>query len=112
MSEKATCPGCDARTSAVFQAFAEGEACPYCGLDAEVAAKVDAARERKATADLGDRLLAAEQRAEKAERANRSLNAALDRIRSALNSCLCGASNNDFANRRHEPGCPMWRETP
>jgi hypothetical protein len=112
MSDKSTCPGCDAYTSSVFQAFAEGLPCPHCGLDAEVAAKVEAARERKATADLGDQLLAAEQRAGRAERANRSLNAALDRIRSALNGCLCGASNDDFAARRHEPGCPMWQATP
>lgn len=36
MTRKATCPGCDAHTSAIATAFREDEPCPYCGYDPEV----------------------------------------------------------------------------
>jgi rRNA maturation endonuclease Nob1 len=31
MTHKLTCPGCDRYTSAVFRAYENGSACPYCG---------------------------------------------------------------------------------
>lgn len=112
MSEKTTCPGCDAYTSSVFNAFEEWRPCPYCGLSAEAADAVTRARERKATADLAERILATEKRAGKAEREAAALRAALDRVRSALSSCLCGATSFDFPDRKHEPGCPRAKERP
>lgn len=40
MSDKMTCPGCDAHTSSVLGAVERGEPCPYCGLSAETIERV------------------------------------------------------------------------
>ncbi len=109
------CPGCRGYTSGIAQAFAEGEPCPSCGLPADVADAVERARDRKATADVADQLLAAEQRAIKAEREASALRRALAEIRTALGRCLCGAgfdSNFGRYELKHEPGCPQAREAP
>lgn len=81
MSNKTTCPACDAHTSAVFMAFNEEEPCPYCGLPAEVADVVLAARARGAETAVLERLARAEQRAANAERRIHELESALRVVR-------------------------------
>lgn len=56
MSEKATCPSCDAHLSSIYRAFREGAPCPNCGLPAEVAAQVDAIRTRYLDDDRTEQL--------------------------------------------------------
>lgn len=108
MSEKATCPGCNAYTSSVFRAFEEGHPCPSCGLSADAAEAVEKARERKATADLAERLLAAERRAEKAEREARALRAIVAEVQVAVERCNCGGSAHGWEepDLPHSDTCP------
>lgn len=80
MSMKAECPACDSETSELYRAFQEGDPCPYCGLPADAANAVLAARERGASEQLVERAAKAEQRAAKAEQEARRLREALDRI--------------------------------
>jgi hypothetical protein len=80
MSNKAECPACDSYTSGIYTAFENGEQCPTCGLPAEAAAAVLAARERGASEELVQRAAKAERRAAAAEREAGRLRAALDRI--------------------------------
>lgn len=113
MSEKATCPGCDGYSSSILRGFEEEGACPFCGLSAEVAAAVDAARERKADSDLADRVLAAEKRAMKAEREALALRRVVVSIRGHLRTCLCGAELGPFSDPvlPHDPVCPRAERT-
>lgn len=67
VSDKATCPACETTTSSVLSAFRRGDPCPCCGLSAEAAGELVAARRRGADADLVRRAAQAEQRAETAE---------------------------------------------
>lgn len=89
MSEKATCPGCDSHTSAIY-AVLHGtdpwgkQECPYCGLPRESMVAVIEARRRKADADLTERFAAAEIRAGRAEAELVKLRHRLDRIRQAV----------------------------
>lgn len=84
MADKATCPACDSETSTIYRAFNEGEACPYCGLPADAANAVLAARERGASEQLVERAALAEQRAAKAEQEIGRLRGRLDRINRIL----------------------------
>ena len=74
MSQKMTCPACNAHLSSVYQAFENGEPCPNCGLSHEAAQEVLSAKARNADETLRARLTellaerdAAVARAEKAE---------------------------------------------
>jgi hypothetical protein len=88
VSDKATCPGCDAYTSPVFQAFAADQPCPYCELPADVANAVRAARERHEDSELADRALAAEKRSIVAERRAREAAEALRTVHRAAAAVL------------------------
>lgn len=77
---KRTCPACDSWTSAVGEAFRDGEPCPYCGLPAAAAHLIDEARERKVGDDVLSKYAAAEVRAAEAEAEVRELRDALDSI--------------------------------
>lgn len=81
MSNKMACLGCDSYTSAIYEAFGNGEPCPYCGLPAEVTEKVLLARKRGADEDLTQRYQEAEVRAGKAEAEVVRLRRHLDAIR-------------------------------
>ena len=86
MADKMTCPACDAHLSSVLMAFEEGQPCPNCGLPAEAAVDVLAARKRGASEVLTQKYAAAETRAAKAEAEVRKLRAKLDRIKWELES--------------------------
>jgi hypothetical protein len=55
VSNKMTCPGCDAHSSTITQAFTTGEPCPCCGLSAEAAAEIYAIRSSRADEELRSR---------------------------------------------------------
>lgn len=56
MSEKMTCPGCDARLSSVLYAFQNGDPCPVCGLSAAAALEIQSVRNVQADSRLKERL--------------------------------------------------------
>ena len=56
MSEKLTCPGCDAHTSSVLMAAANGEPCPYCGLSNAAMVEISMVRRSKADDKLKARV--------------------------------------------------------
>lgn len=85
MSEKATCPGCDAHSSSVYRAIREGGNCPHCGLSHAALAEVLAARERGANAELTAKYEQAVIRADHAEQQAALLAVQLDRIRELAN---------------------------
>lgn len=68
MSDRMTCPGCNAYTSSVLNAFENDRPCPHCGLSVEATAELLAVREAVANAELKAKLTAALLRADKAER--------------------------------------------
>lgn len=84
MSNKASCPGCDAYTSAVAEAIAEELACPYCGLSAGAIIEVLSARRRKADADLTARYERAVIDLDQSKREVMRLQDVIGRIRYAL----------------------------
>lgn len=84
MSDKMTCPGCDAHTSSVLGAVKRGEPCPYCGLSAETIERVRAAQARFGETVLTEQLAAALKRADVAEREAGNLRKKLDRIVAAV----------------------------
>lgn len=86
MSNKMDCLGCDSYTSAIYDAYSNGAACPYCGLPAEVTAKVLEARKRGADEDLTQRYQEAEVRAGKAEAEAALLRRHIEQIRRAVAS--------------------------
>jgi hypothetical protein len=67
VSDKRTCIGCNSHTSAIYRAFEDDKPCPYCGLLAEVTARVEEARRVGAESGLIKRYQEAEVRASKAE---------------------------------------------
>lgn len=67
MSDKMTCPGCDAHSSTVLSRFNDGQPCKFCGLSAPAALEILAVRERQADAELTAKLEEALKRADKAE---------------------------------------------
>ena len=56
MSDKMTCPGCGAHTSAVLINVSRDEPCPYCGLSADAIMEVAEVRRKTADEDLKTRL--------------------------------------------------------
>lgn len=81
---KKSCPACDSWTSAVGQAFLDGEPCPYCGFPAEAARQLEAAESRGADQKMIDAFVEAEKRATKAETELAQLRRALADIRSVV----------------------------
>jgi hypothetical protein len=52
MSNKMVCPGCDSYTSAIYEAYQDERACPYCGLSHDAAKEIEAVRESRTTAEF------------------------------------------------------------
>lgn len=84
MSNKMDCLGCDSYTSAIYQAYENGDPCPNCGLPAEVTARVLAARKKAADEDLIQRYQEAEVRTGKALAEAARLRRHLDAIKQAV----------------------------
>ncbi len=84
MSNKATCPGCDAHLSSIWMADEDGEPCPNCGLSHTAREEVRNARRRSADAELKEKYAEAVMRADRAEREARALRARLQRVKTAL----------------------------
>ena len=84
MSEKMTCPACNARLSSIRMAFLDGEPCPNCGLSASAALEVIAAIERGADEALTESTAKANQRADVAEAEVRRLRQKFARIKNLL----------------------------
>lgn len=88
MSDKMTCPGCDAHLSSVLRAYNDGEPCPNCGLSytstAELLDRRRVVAESRANGEvkrIADEALLRAGRAEaKAERLQRIV----DRVQAAL----------------------------
>lgn len=87
---KRECPGCDSWTSAVGEAFRDGDPCPYCGLPAEAVRLIDEARERHVSEDLITRYAAADERARKAETEARRLRLVLNNIQRFVDDGMAG----------------------
>lgn len=88
MSDKMTCPGCDAHTSAVLAAFEDWEPCPYCGLSYEATAELEEKHRtvRQSRADDEVKRVAEEalKRAGRLEAENERLRRTVDEVRAAL----------------------------
>lgn len=88
MSDKMTCPGCDAHTSAVYTAYGDGEPCPYCGLSHEAAYELIDIRQTVRVSRANDEVKAiaeeALKRAGRAEAENERLRRQVDAVRAAL----------------------------
>lgn len=84
MSNKAHCPGCDSYLSSIYEAFEYGGPCPNCGLPADAAAAVEAARNRHADEALVQRCIDAEKKLAAAEKELSTLRFRLQRIGDAL----------------------------
>jgi hypothetical protein len=84
MSEKMTCPGCDAHTHAVAEAHYADLPCPYCGLSATTAHEILAVRQRRADEGLKAKAEEALLRAGKAEGELRIARYRLHRVRAEI----------------------------
>lgn len=88
MSDKMTCPGCDAHTSDVYRAHADGEPCPYCGLSYAASAELDEKRRTVRVSRASDEVKAiaedALKRAGKAVAENERLQRQIDAVYAAL----------------------------
>jgi hypothetical protein len=84
MSDKSTCPGCNAHTSAVRAAVREERPCPYCGLSADVIEQVNAVQDRLEETALTRQWQEAVIRADRAEREAELLRTKLDKVRRVL----------------------------
>lgn len=84
MSNKMACLGCNSYTSAIYDAYQDGNPCPNCALAAEATEKVLEARKRGADEDLLRRYQEAEVRAGKAEAEASKLRSHLDAIKRAV----------------------------
>lgn len=56
MSEKMTCPGCDAHSSSVRGAVVRNEQCPFCGLSAAAILERQGVRKSKADEALKEKV--------------------------------------------------------
>jgi multidrug resistance efflux pump len=82
VSEKATCPACNAHLSGVYDALIGTKpACPSCGLAGDALREIEHARKRHADAELTAQLEAAVIRYGKAEAELKKLRARLRGIR-------------------------------
>lgn len=91
MTDKMTCPACDAHLSAIHRAFQEERPCPNCGLPHEAAVAVIGAASRGAAVELQRKYLEAEQRAARAEREANALRNKLKAIEQVV-----GQPSGDF----------------
>jgi len=84
VSNKMSCLGCNSYTSAIYDAYQDGNPCPNCGLPAEATEKVLQARKRGADEDLVRQYQEAEVRAGKAEAEASMLRRHLEAIQGAV----------------------------
>ena len=84
MSERMTCPGCEAHTSSVLRAFSDDEPCPHCGLSAGAALEIMAVRATNATKAVKVKATEAMKEADRLRAENVKLRAIVERIRWAL----------------------------
>jgi hypothetical protein len=83
-----SCPGCDAHSSLVTEAFTAGRPCPYCRLSAASAAEVLAVREAQADGKLKATAEEALLRAGRAESELRTARYRLERAGEVLREAL------------------------
>jgi len=88
VSHKTTCPGCDAHSSSVAEAFTAGQPCPFCRLSAAAAAEVAAVREARADGKLKATAEEALLRAGRAESELRIARYRLQRVEEVLKEVL------------------------
>lgn len=84
MGNKATCPGCNSHTSAVWAADGDDAPCPHCGLSAASRFEIQAVRARQADEQLKAQLEDALLRAGRAEAEVEALRLTMQRVRWAL----------------------------
>lgn len=84
MSNKMTCPACNAHLSSVRMAFETGEPCPECGLSATAAIEVLGVQSKRGDESLKQQLADALIRAGRAEAEATKLREKLARIRWAV----------------------------
>lgn len=85
MSHKATCPGCDSHTNAVWLVLmGDEDACPYCGLSGDAMREVEQIQRSKASEQVREQATAATIRAAKAEAEVKRLGRIVERLRAAL----------------------------
>lgn len=78
------CLGCNSYTSAIYDAYWDGQPCPVCGLPAEATRRVMEARKGSADEDLIRQYQEAEVRAGKAEAEAAQLRRHLEAIKRAV----------------------------
>ena len=88
MAEKALCPSCNGYFSDIYRAFRDREPCPHCGLPAEVAAEVAAARERYRDDERTEKLAEAIAARGKAEAERDDYLHELDEVRRSVQGLL------------------------
>ena len=88
MSDKMTCPGCDAHTSDVAQAHYEDQPCPYCGLSASAMREILAVRRKQADEELKTAAEDALVKLGRAEGELRTLRYRLQRVEQAFKDAL------------------------
>jgi hypothetical protein len=84
VSNKTTCPGCDAHTSGVTAALEEDRPCPHCGLSSAAIVELMAVRETVASEKLKGQVAGLVIRADKAESERDRLRDAMSEIRTIL----------------------------
>jgi hypothetical protein len=84
MSEKMTCPGCNAYTSDTRNDYMNGDPCRFCGLPNEAMVAVISVQRSRADETLKKEYAKAIERATRAEDEVAKLSAKLEEIRYAL----------------------------
>lgn len=88
MADKMTCPGCDAHTSSVYDAYWDEKPCPHCGLSYGAMAELDEKRRTVRVSRANDEVKAiaedALKRAGRAESENQTLRRQVMAIRAVL----------------------------
>jgi hypothetical protein len=110
VSDKQTCPACEAHTSSVRGAFLRGEPCPHCGLSAGAALELETARSRGAGWAMVRQTAQAVRRAEAAEAEAARLRGLIGRARQALDDAgpvgpHAWQEYNQDGSTCHFPGC-------
>lgn len=84
MSEKMTCPACEAHLSSILRAFEEGRPCPECGLPSSAAVAVSRARRHHIEEAILERLVTAETQLAQALAENQRLAENIEAAKAAL----------------------------
>jgi hypothetical protein len=101
MSDKMTCPGCQAYSSTVLARFRDGQPCKFCGLSAAAAQEIIEIQDRRGDEDLKAKLTEALKRADRAEDQAR-------RLRVHLNDLLSKARSVAEEMEDPEPWLKDW----